>query len=392
MKKSSYWLYFTAMVLAALNMRPGITSFAPLIERIAEDLSMSRGLAGLTTAMPVLMMGLMAPLAPRLAVRWGLERTLCLCMLVIGCATVLRIFGQYISVLILTSIFVGGAIAVTGPLLSGFVKRYFAKNMGLMAGIFSLSMAVGGTLGVVLTVPATSALSNDWRWGLASWALLGFVAFFVWLCVPNVREEGSQAAQGGGLPWRSGRAWLLSSYFALQAGLFYAIATWMVARFEEAGHSAAYSNVLFSSFMLVGLPSSLLMPWIAQRVTNRHWIMMFCGVIAIGCLAAITWAPMTYPLLMCSVLGAALNATFSLALTLPMYEAKDPIDVSRLTSMMLFSGYSIGSVSPVLVGIARDMSGTYQLPFIAMTAVLVVMVILASQMGHRRQTGNTNAA
>ncbi|EXF45479.1 major facilitator superfamily transporter [Pseudomonas sp. BAY1663] len=32
-----------ALVLAAINLRPGITSFAPLIERIAEELELSRG-------------------------------------------------------------------------------------------------------------------------------------------------------------------------------------------------------------------------------------------------------------------------------------------------------------------------------------------------------------
>ena len=43
-----------ALVLAAINLRPGITSFAPLIERIAEELALSRGLISLTTALPVL--------------------------------------------------------------------------------------------------------------------------------------------------------------------------------------------------------------------------------------------------------------------------------------------------------------------------------------------------
>ena len=62
-----------ALVLAAINLRPGITSFAPLIERIAEELALSRGLISLTTALPVLCMGLLAPLAPRLAVRFGLS-------------------------------------------------------------------------------------------------------------------------------------------------------------------------------------------------------------------------------------------------------------------------------------------------------------------------------
>ena len=79
-------LLLVALVLAAINLRPGITSLAPLIERIAMELSLSRSFISLTTALPVLCMGLLAPLAPRLAMRWGLERTIVVCLGVIGLA------------------------------------------------------------------------------------------------------------------------------------------------------------------------------------------------------------------------------------------------------------------------------------------------------------------
>ena len=51
-------LLLVALVLAAINLRPGITSLAPLIERIAAELSLSRSFISLTTALPVLCMGL----------------------------------------------------------------------------------------------------------------------------------------------------------------------------------------------------------------------------------------------------------------------------------------------------------------------------------------------
>ncbi|HAR03972.1 MAG TPA: MFS transporter, partial [Pseudomonas sp.] len=130
-----------ALVLAAINLRPGITSFAPLIERIAEELALSRGLISLTTALPVLLMGLLAPLAPRLAVRFGLERSIALCLGLIAAALVLRLFGHNAVLLIVTAGLVGAGIAVAGPLLSGFIKRYFLERMGKVAAWYSLSMA-----------------------------------------------------------------------------------------------------------------------------------------------------------------------------------------------------------------------------------------------------------
>ena len=62
----------------------------------------------------------------------------------------------------------------------------------------------------------------------------------------------------------------MTGFFAIQAGFFYTMATWLVARYHEAGLSLLYSNGLFSLFMLVGLPSSWLLPWLAQRFDIRQ--------------------------------------------------------------------------------------------------------------------------
>ncbi|WCR46525.1 MFS transporter [Stutzerimonas stutzeri] len=370
-----------ALVLAAINLRPGITSFAPLIERIAEELALSRGLISLTTALPVLLMGLLAPLAPRLAVRFGLERSIALCLGLIAVALVLRLFGHNAVLLIVTAGLVGAGIAVAGPLLSGFIKRYFLERMGKVAAWYSLSMAVGGTLGVVLTAPAAQVLGEQWTAGLAIWALPAVMALLIWLRLPNQPEVASESAAG--LPWKEPRAWLLSIYFALQAGLFYALATWLVARYHEVGYSLLQSNAFFSGFMLIGLPSAFAMPWLAQRLGNRHRIMATCGVLATLCLALIALRPGWQPLVVCMLLGVALNGTFSLALISPMYEAGTPLAVSRLTAMMLCTGYCLACLTPVLAGLGRDLAGDYRMPFLVLTGMAACMSLLAMRLRPR---------
>ncbi|HKX56519.1 MAG TPA: MFS transporter, partial [Xanthomonadales bacterium] len=141
MKAVSRAMLMLALVLAAINLRPGITSLAPLIERIAEELALSRSLISLTTALPVLCMGLLAPVAPRLALRFGLERTIALCLGTIALALLLRLAGQASSILIASAVLLGAAIAVAGPLLSGFIKRYFVGQMGRVVAWYSLGMA-----------------------------------------------------------------------------------------------------------------------------------------------------------------------------------------------------------------------------------------------------------
>lgn len=371
-----------ALVLAAINLRPGITSFAPLIERIAEELNLSRGLISLTTALPVLLMGLLAPLAPRLAMRFGLERTIALCLGVIGVALVLRLFGESAAVLIGTAAMVGAGIAVAGPLLSGFIKRHFLDRMGKTAAFYSLSMAVGGTIGVVLTAPATQLLDQRWTLGLSLWAIPAVLALALWWRLPSQPEAAVE--RQAGLPWSEPRAWLVSIYFALQAGLFYALATWLVARYHEAGFSVLQSNAFFSGFMLIGLPSSFAMPWLAQRFGNRHLLMSGCGLLATVCLLIIAWVPQVQPLVVCMLLGVALNGTFSMSLVLPMYEASTPLAVSRLTAMMLCTGYCLACFTPVLTGLGRDIAGDYRWPFLVLAGMSAVMCVLALRLAPRR--------
>lgn len=372
-----------ALVLAAINLRPGITSLAPLIERIATELSLSRSFISLTTALPVLCMGLLAPLAPRLALRWGLERTIVLCLGLISLALLARLAAHQSAVLIGSAIALGAAIAVAGPLLSGFIKRYFSGQMGRVVGWYSLGMAIGGAGGAVLTAPATSLFGDAWHLGLAIWALPAALAVLLWLYLPN--QVGSGEAQEGGLPWRQPRAWLISGFFALQAGLFYALATWVVARYHETGLSLLRSNSLLSISMLMGLPSSFLLPWLAQRFDARYPLLLACGALSSLCLAMISFAPTLLPELWALLIGFGLGGSFALSLVLPLYEAGSPLAVSRWTAMMLFTGYCLACMTPILTGLARDLSGSYRLPFAVLTALALLMTLVAWLLGRSQR-------
>lgn len=365
-----------ALVLAAINLRPGITSLAPLIERIAGELSLSRGLISLTTALPVLCMGLLAPLAPRLAVRLGLERTIAVCLGLITLALLLRLGSQLSPLLIGSAALLGTGIAVAGPLLSGFIKRHFLERVGQVAVWYSFGMAIGGAGGAVLTVPLTQGMGDDWSLGLAAWCVPALLALLLWWRLPSHAE----AALGGdapGLPWREPRAWLVTGFFAIQAGFFYTMATWLVARYHEAGLSLLYSNGLFSLFMLVGLPSSWLLPWLAQRFDSRQPLLVACGLSLTLCLTMITFWPTLLPELWAVLLGFALSGSFALSLLLPLYEVHTPLAVSRWTAMMLCAGYCMACLAPILAGLARDLAGNYQAPFAVLIALGVLMTLIA---------------
>jgi CP family cyanate transporter-like MFS transporter len=368
-------LLFLALLVAAFNLRPGITSVAPLIERMAEELALSRAGISLTTVLPVLFMGLLAPLAPRLALRFGLERVLLGCLVLLVLALLLRVAGASSLVLIGSAGLVGIGVAVAGPLMSGFIKRYFLQSFGAALGWFSLSMSVGGASGVVFTQPLTDLFAGRWTLALAFWALPALIAVLVWWRLPNQRkEQGSVPA--GGLPWGVSRAWLITGFFALQSGLFYTLSTWLVARYGEAGLTAMRSNGLLSLFMLAGMPCAFAVPWLAHRYVSRPLLLGLCSTLALLSLGMIALAPTLWPELWAVTLGVALSSSFALALILPMYEVQTPIEVSRWTAMMLSVGYCLACLMPLLVGLLRDLSGSYRAPFLVLTLMAAAMLLL----------------
>jgi cyanate permease len=63
-----------AVVLLAINLRTLFASIPPLLAEVRHDFGLSAGVGGLLTTGPVLCLGALGPVAPRLARRVSIER------------------------------------------------------------------------------------------------------------------------------------------------------------------------------------------------------------------------------------------------------------------------------------------------------------------------------
>jgi cyanate permease len=70
------WLLALGMVLIGINLRPALSSLAPVLGQVKTEIGLSATMAGLLTTLPVLCLGLFGPLAPQLARRFGSERSI----------------------------------------------------------------------------------------------------------------------------------------------------------------------------------------------------------------------------------------------------------------------------------------------------------------------------
>ncbi|MGH1554400.1 hypothetical protein ACRAWF_28075 [Streptomyces sp. L7] len=83
-------LVVVGIVLAALNLRPAITSLGALLEEVRDGLGMSGSVAGLLTSVPPLCFAAFGVMAPRLARRFGPSTVVCAGMLAITAGLLIR--------------------------------------------------------------------------------------------------------------------------------------------------------------------------------------------------------------------------------------------------------------------------------------------------------------
>src|SRR5215213_11446207 len=146
------FLFVLGILLLAANLRPALTSVAPLIGEIRADTGVSNGVAGLLTTLPLLAFGLLSPAAPRLAFRFGVERALLASLLALAAGILVRSADAVVALFLGTAV-LGAAIAVGNVLLPGIVKREFPGRAGLMTSVYSTALGVSAALAAGASVP-----------------------------------------------------------------------------------------------------------------------------------------------------------------------------------------------------------------------------------------------
>ncbi|MFF2326211.1 MULTISPECIES: CynX/NimT family MFS transporter [unclassified Streptomyces] len=390
---SSPWLLRLAvlgLVLAALNLRPAITSLGALLEEVQDGLHMSGSVAGVLTSVPPLCFAVFGVMAPRLARRFGPSAIVCAGMVAITAGLVVRpLIGGTAGFLAASALALMG-IAVSNVLMPVIVKRWFPDRVGSMTGLYSMALALGTALAAAVTVPMTDALGGSWKAGLGVWAVLAAAAVLAW--IPLVRDRhgapGQPSAQHREAPalriTRSRTAWGLACFFGLQATAAYITMGWMPQIFRDAGVSAGTAGVLLAVTMAMGVPLAFVIPGVATRMRSQGPIVVLLGACGLIGYAGLYLAPAGGAWAWALLLGIS-NCAFPLALTMIGMRSRSGAGVVRLSAFAQSTGYLISIPGPLLVGVLHQHSGGWGLP-IALMAGLMVPQMLAGIVAGRDRT------
>ncbi|WP_329180156.1 CynX/NimT family MFS transporter [Streptomyces sp. NBC_01477] len=391
-------LAVAGLVLAAVNLRPAVTSLGPLMKEVRDGLGMSGAMAGLLTSVPAACFALFGFAAPRLARRYGPGAVVCAGMTLITAGLLLRPFAGGTPAFLAASALALAGIAVSNVLMPVIVKRYFPHRVGTVTGVYSMALSLGTAVAAAVSVPLTHAMGHGWRLGLGVWALPAAVAALVWLPLAGARAAAAPAAASGpgvrtpapgaangehGRITRSRTAWTVAAFFGLQGTAAYVTMGWMPQIFRDAGISAGQAGLLLAVTMVMGVPLSFVLPQLAARMRSQGPIVVVLACFQVAGFAGLWAAPAAAPWAWALLLGVA-NCAFPLVLTMIGMRSRTGAGVVRLSAFAQSTGYLLSIPGPILVGALNQSSGGWGLPMALMIALVVPQVVCGVLAGRNR--------
>lgn len=376
--RPAVWLML-AIVLVALNLRPSMAAIGPLLSAIRGDIPLSFTLASLLTMLPVMAMGLAMFFGLSISERLGEQRTILLSLLIIGLATLSRMFIDSAIELIVSAIVVGIGIALIQALMPVLIKSRFPDNVALCMGVYVTSI-MGGAAIAASFAPLVLAQAGSWRVGLAIWAALALIALLVWCLQPA--QTVSRVTQRESFITRR-RAWLLAIFFGLGTASYTCVLAWLAPYYVEKGWSEQNAGLLLGFLTAIEVISGLAVPAIANRSRDRRGILAFLLMLIIGGFCGLILAPAHLVLLWPCFLGLGIGGLFPMSLIVALDHCDEPQRAGGLTAFVQGIGYLIAGLSPLLAGLIRDRLGNFEGAWWALTAVMVIMLLMVMRFDPR---------
>jgi MFS transporter, CP family, cyanate transporter len=347
-----------ALFLSALALRPQIVGAGPLFPAIEQDLDTSHAVVGLLGTIPVLCMGLFAPVAAFLSSRVGTRSAFGLALGLIGVFGLARAAVPGVWLVVMLTWPIGIGMGLAGALAPVAIKERFADKPGTATGGYTTGIQIGSAASSAVAVPL-ALWFGGWRASLAVFSAITCLLVIAWFVLMRAEPAHERAAERPPrLPWRSPTAWLLVLVFGTMASTYYGINAWLADSFVERGWSEDDAGALLAVLNAFAIPAAFLIPWASDRLGGRRPWLAGMGLFFLVGVTGFVLAPAA-ALLWSACAGVASGAMFTLVLTVPLDVEERPERVGALVGMMLGLGYTIGAVSPLALGAVRDATGSF---------------------------------
>jgi CP family cyanate transporter-like MFS transporter len=378
------------LTLVAFNLRTGLIGVGPILPDVTDDLHLSHTQGSLLVALPTALMGLSALPGGRLVDRFGARAILTTGLALVALAGGLRATASAFPLLVLLTAIFGIGIGIAQPGLPRLGLALFPENAGLATGVYAGGFFSGSVVASFVT-PLLLSLSDEpsgWRLPLAVWGAIAAISWLVWVAclrswsIPQARPwptatNGSTASASWN-PWLDRKVWIVTLLFSGQGLAYYLLLAWLPSVYEDDGLSGHIPGALFALYNVSTFPAMVGLPLLSDRIGSRKIPALIASIsLLIGSLGLVAFATTPYLLWIWPVFcGFGVAGLFGMGMLMPV-DVAPPGRTGSAAGVVLCVGYLASALGPVVGGVIKDATGSFERALLLLPLLAVGMIATA---------------
>lgn len=403
-KKATPIMLIIGISFIAANLRAPLTSVGPLVSLIRDSLDISNTLAGMITTLPLFAFALFSPLVPGMSRRFGTEVVLFWSVILLTIGILLRSWSGSFGLFLGTAI-LGLSISAGNVLIPSLIKKEFPRQVGVMTGVYSVSMNVFAALASGISIPLAVGLGLEWAGALKIWAVLSFVSIMLW--IPQLRRKKQEISIVEEITninittdtfelheeideinivrepvinkvnmWKSPLAWQVTLYMGLQSMVFYCMVAWLPDILIQQGMNSSKAGWMLSLMQLALIPMTFVGSVLAGRKASQRSLVTVGSVcVIIGLLGLLLFGGSGFVFLWIIILGIGGGFTFSLSMMFFSLRTENADEAARLSGMAQSIGYLLAAFGPMFFGYLHDTTSNWAMPLIILIGIAGICLL-----------------
>ncbi|MBL1221033.1 MFS transporter [Chryseobacterium sp. L7] len=379
-KNASYVLLLInvlVVILVSSNLRSPIISVSPVLGDIKESLKLDSFQVSLLTSIPLFMFATCSVLVSRFSHKFSISRFLMYSLIILSFGLFLRITGS-LWMLFAGSVFIGLGICIGNVVTPGYIKNNFPKQIGLMTGIFAVSMNLTAALASGFSVRIGEWTGFGWRGSLGIWLVIAGLGLFV-LVLELLFNKKNSAQSKTALTvsdfnmFKSAQAWNISLFMGLQSLFYYCMMAWLPSFLKDCNMQGESTGWVLFVIQITMIPIAFCAPIIAGKMKDQRILIALICTLMFGSTIMFAWLHSQWIYVNAVIIGISNGLSFSLSILFFSTRTKNSANAVKISGMAQSVGYLIAAFGPPVFGKLHDWDISWKSSFYFLSFAVILM-------------------
>ncbi|CEJ69340.1 putative transporter YycB [Chryseobacterium oranimense G311] len=379
-KNASYVLMLInvlVVILVSSNLRSPIIAVSPVLGDIREALNLSSFQVSMLTSIPLFMFATCSVLVSRFSHQFSISRFLMYSLIILSFGLFLRITGS-LWMLFAGSVFIGLGICIGNVVTPGYIKNNFPKQIGLMTGIFAVSMNLTAALASGFSVRIGEWTGFGWRGSLGIWLVIAGLGLFVLVLEllfnkKNKNQSKTALTVSDFNMFKSAQAWNISLFMGLQSLFYYCMMAWLPSFLTDSDMQVESAGWVLFAIQITMIPIAFCAPIIASKMKDQRVLIIFICTLMFGSTMMFIGLKIQWIYVNAVIIGISNALSFSLSILFFSTRTKNSANAVKISGMAQSVGYLIAAFGPPVFGKLHDWDISWKSSFGFLSVAVILM-------------------